>query len=907
MDPKEEVKDFKMIIKLGLHAYQADPNDDRRIEVIRGNLKNADDANRYLEPEILKTFLLALKDPKVRMDGLRLFAESRVMPNVFRNVCGVIKECFPAPIARANAIKVVWPQDWRLTDLKDMSVSDIFDNELVASGIVSHMLTKIPNSLRTCYHLGVMHQYILKILERFKDPELRLSVLTRAMMSIKEAGLALNWLEVAPYLEMFAQLEHKVEAIDACAEAAAPLSKEAFDSHRDKFQREINSRKRAQEASSAAAPAAAPAPAPKKAAAEIEQSPDDLGAFNRIIKELKGLNTYNRCASAIASQPWLLNPTRSQLQQLTDLLKTHPDHLTRFLCAYVRNSTVRLMPTAASFLLQLVPAEPDRDNRRKLAVEYLASKGQRAVDEKTLNPTLIEWMPLLTIDPCRLDVLRAVVNIHGFSITKEEVAELDKHFVLRDNKLTMHNLLRSKVPGGLPEAQAPAAAPAAKPLEGKIPWPAYLGEPKSASGSGSASSSSNKADDDDDDDDKDRGLDLEIMLRMARNAGNGETQVTRGRYQYKLQMDGSVAAINQKTRRVDYVLEPEDAAPKAGSGSGAGAGAGSSSRFGAAAAAAPMRDSDDDVPPLDHESQEDSDDDDEDKQYRDDAKELSMIAKALQARDKKIEEAKAKLDHVLLRDMANSSYSGPSKIFRKGLCYERNRLTRKVNVFVEGTSMEVAVRSIEVHQPSIYEVAQELANCKWSSTIIRDGRQYTKDTKNGLIVVSDPRSGRVLERVAYNPPELRKFDHEMLARRAPELPAADGNDDEAKQLAWAIKESEMEALKRELEEQRRIAAELKAMVESQSLAQSQVLPGQAPAAAAAASVVPVANEAAQLVPVAMDESGDECKLCEERPRDHAMQCGHRICEECADAVKNKDNLCPWCRAPIQMVIKLFDQ
>ena len=45
----------------------------------------------------------------------------------------------------------------------------------------------------------------------------------------------------------------------------------------------------------------------------------------------------------------------------------------------------------------------------------------------------------------------------------------------------------------------------------------------------------------------------------------------------------------------------------------------------------------------------------------------------------------------------------------------------------------------------------------------------------------------------------------------------------------------------------------------------------------------------------------ECAVCMERPRDCALQCGHRLCMPCSSKVQR----CPVCRQPIQHRIRLY--
>ena len=49
-----------------------------------------------------------------------------------------------------------------------------------------------------------------------------------------------------------------------------------------------------------------------------------------------------------------------------------------------------------------------------------------------------------------------------------------------------------------------------------------------------------------------------------------------------------------------------------------------------------------------------------------------------------------------------------------------------------------------------------------------------------------------------------------------------------------------------------------------------------------------------------------CNICNERQKDSVIQCGHRACNICLDEWRRKNDICPFCKATIQQVIRLFN-
>jgi hypothetical protein len=56
-----------------------------------------------------------------------------------------------------------------------------------------------------------------------------------------------------------------------------------------------------------------------------------------------------------------------------------------------------------------------------------------------------------------------------------------------------------------------------------------------------------------------------------------------------------------------------------------------------------------------------------------------------------------------------------------------------------------------------------------------------------------------------------------------------------------------------------------------------------------------------------DDAEDQCVLCLDAPKDHIIiPCGHQcVCEACAEKLKARNPLCPFCRAPINATHKVF--
>ena len=49
-----------------------------------------------------------------------------------------------------------------------------------------------------------------------------------------------------------------------------------------------------------------------------------------------------------------------------------------------------------------------------------------------------------------------------------------------------------------------------------------------------------------------------------------------------------------------------------------------------------------------------------------------------------------------------------------------------------------------------------------------------------------------------------------------------------------------------------------------------------------------------------------CNICNERQKNLVIQCGHRTCNICLDEWRKKNDACPFCKATIQQVIRLFN-
>lgn len=49
-----------------------------------------------------------------------------------------------------------------------------------------------------------------------------------------------------------------------------------------------------------------------------------------------------------------------------------------------------------------------------------------------------------------------------------------------------------------------------------------------------------------------------------------------------------------------------------------------------------------------------------------------------------------------------------------------------------------------------------------------------------------------------------------------------------------------------------------------------------------------------------------CGICMVRPKNCALyKCGHRVCKECADAIKKSTGQCPYCKGPIMDVMRIY--
>lgn len=60
------------------------------------------------------------------------------------------------------------------------------------------------------------------------------------------------------------------------------------------------------------------------------------------------------------------------------------------------------------------------------------------------------------------------------------------------------------------------------------------------------------------------------------------------------------------------------------------------------------------------------------------------------------------------------------------------------------------------------------------------------------------------------------------------------------------------------------------------------------------------------MPSPASPSDAECFVCLDRPKDSALTCGHRMCNQCATLLQQKGQPCPVCRARISRIIRLFD-
>ena len=49
-----------------------------------------------------------------------------------------------------------------------------------------------------------------------------------------------------------------------------------------------------------------------------------------------------------------------------------------------------------------------------------------------------------------------------------------------------------------------------------------------------------------------------------------------------------------------------------------------------------------------------------------------------------------------------------------------------------------------------------------------------------------------------------------------------------------------------------------------------------------------------------------CTICNERPKNKGIQCGHRFCQECLDEWKKAANTCPLCNEVIKSVFPSFN-